>query len=112
MATKSSKVRAKKSYPPVVRSNEEYLFVPLTVGDTFPSEAQMADAIRKHVKARRVFSCFADVPVTPKTLVFRVDKDQNVWECAYSKKVLDLKGEKKTSYVGSHCRGGGFEFSL
>ena len=85
MATTSSK---RKALQQPVKVNPVWEFIALDFPKEFPSQEIVKDAIQLARYRERTYPRFAEVPVKPKTLVFRVErigKKHFVWECAMTK---------------------------
>lgn len=74
------------------------------------------EIVQRKLDQKKVYLRFADVPVTPQTIVLRIDKEKgrkqlHVWECAHSK-IGTWNGEKQRYYKTSFERKNRIEFLL
>ncbi len=107
MAIKSSK--SNRGNRPLEKkvSPQNFCFTAIRVGEGFPSQVEVARLVTKSLKHGKTYRRFADIPVTPKTVVYRIDtkgSKQQVWECAHSKTFKKPDGNKGLTYVSSSYR--------
>ena len=95
----------------------KFCFIPIIVPrDIGVIQSTMEDLLLSRLRSRRFYERFAEVPVTAKTLVLRIDTTKNrkklhVFEVAHSK-LMNVDGKKKVYYKTSHDRPNYLEFFL
>lgn len=94
----------------------KFCFIPIRVSANTGVIMDAVEQIVRHkLETKKTYARFAEVPVTPHTLVLRVDREKGrktlVWECAHSK-LMTINGKQQRYYKTSFKRKNRIEFFL